>query len=291
MAVVSAATIIELRKRIADHFLGYLVDVYGPATVPQADLDRLVLLGIIDEAAAREIGRDYLHDAFIAGMLAARLGDVGLTITGYTAAEIEAELLRNPIILSEKDKEALEWARQGAALNCRHLGERATSVGESVVWTFNEDQRAHDEAQIRESTAQAKAERRSPGWLRGELGRRLDMYEQDLDRIACTELQDAECEGAARGILNKHGADASVVKIPNPKACAKCRELYIGDDGNPKVFRLADLVANGTNVGRKREDWLPVVGTTHPWCACFLRRLPPGFEFKDGIIVPIGGKP
>lgn len=290
MAVVSAATVAELRRRISDHFMGYLVDVYGPATVPQPDLDRLVLLGIIDAEAASAIRRDYLEDAFIAGMLAARLSDVGLTVTGYSEAEIAAELLREPIILSAKDREAIEWARQGAAQNARHLGERAVQMGESVVTTYNEEQRAIDEAEIKDATAEAKAGRRGAKWLRGELGRRLDMYEQDLDRIASTELQDVENEGAARGILNKHGGDASVCKIPNPKACQKCRELYVDGDGNPKVFRLVDLIANGTNVGRKREDWLAVVGTTHPWCACVLRRIPPGMEWVDGVLMPIGMK-
>lgn len=286
--MISSATMAELRRLVQDHLLGYMVDCYGPGTLPRTEIERLVGLGIIDAAAGEQIKQDFLEDAFVAAMVIARLEDAGRSASRYSAAELEAEIKRNPIALSETDKRAVEWARQGAALNCRHLGERAAQAAEDVTWTYNEAQRAADEASIRDATAQAVDERRTAKWLRGELGRRLDMYEQDLDRIACTELQDAHNEGAARGILNKHGDDAIVCKIPNPKACGTCRKLYLDGEGNPKLFKLADLVANGTNVGRRREDWLPVVGTTHPWCACVLRRVPPGFEFQDGVLMPIG---
>lgn len=293
MAVaVTTETLAELRRRVQDHLMGYMVDCYGPSTLPRMEIERLVGLGIIDAASGEQLKADFLEDAFVAGMVVARLDDARLTIsrpgTSYTSEQIAQELQRNPIALSEADKRAVEWARTGAALNCRHLGERAAQAAEDVAWTYSEAQRAADETQIREGTAQAVDERRTAKWLRGELGRRLGMYEQDLDRIACTELQDSHNEGAARGILAKHGDNAVVCKIPNPKACGKCRELYVDDDGNPKLFQLATLIANGTNVGRRKEEWLPVVGTTHPWCACVLRRVPSGFEFQGGVLVPIG---
>lgn len=291
MALVSPEVLADLRRLVTDHLLGYLVDCYGHGAVPTAELDRLIQAGVVSTESAALLGADFLEDAFIAGMVLARLEDARRYESRYTLEELAAEIRRNPIALSQTDKEAIEWARQGAALNCRHLGERAVHGVEGVVWTFSEDVRASDEAEIRDATSQALEERRTAKWLRGELGRRIGAYEQDLDRIATTEIQDAHNEGAARQIVKAHGPEATACKIPNPKACSSCRSLYLDGEGNPKVFTMAALIANGTNVGRKRAEWLPVVGTTHPWCACFLRRMPPGFEFRDGVLMPIGARP
>ena len=54
----------------------------------------------------------------------------------------------------------------------------------------------------------------------------------------------------------------------------------------PKVFRLDELKANGTNVGRKAAEYQPVVGPLHPWCRCTLERVPFGFtmaDYKSGL--------
>jgi hypothetical protein len=48
--------------------------------------------------------------------------------------------------------------------------------------------------------------------------------------------------------------------------CEMCKKLYLGSDNHPIIFKLEDLEANGTNVGRKQAQWLPVVGATHPHC-------------------------
>ena len=55
----------------------------------------------------------------------------------------------------------------------------------------------------------------------------------------------------------------------------------------PRIFLLSELEANGTNVGRKRRDWLPTVGAVHPWCREILLDIPKGWGFNDAWeIVP-----
>lgn len=60
---------------------------------------------------------------------------------------------------------------------------------------------------------------------------------------------------------NSYTADGQIVHN-----CNHCRRLYVGPDGAPRIFRLAELEANGSNVGRKVGEWRPVVGPTHPHC-------------------------
>jgi hypothetical protein len=85
-------------------------------------------------------------------------------------------------------------------------------------------------------------------------------------RTVRTELMDAYGQGAVEGLRQQDVAQ--VYRMPSARACARCKELYLMPDGAPRVFVLRDLVANGTNEGRKQADWVPVISATHPHCVC-----------------------
>jgi hypothetical protein len=74
-----------------------------------------------------------------------------------------------------------------------------------------------------------------------------------------------------------------VAKIPKPDACDDCVRLHLtaGQGSRPRIFKLSELVENGTNRGLKRAEWRPVIGTIHPWCACMLVHVPSGWTFED----------
>lgn len=65
--------------------------------------------------------------------------------------------------------------------------------------------------------------------------------------------------------------------------CRHCISLYLtgGIGSRPRIFTVAELLANGTNIGRKSKDWKPVLGTVHPFCRCDLRFIPPGYEWDE----------
>lgn len=111
---------------------------------------------------------------------------------------------------------------------------------------------------------------------------------RDWHRVAHTEMWDSKVQGEADAILNnesplsKRGADTLVYKKPAPNACAKCKQLYLERDGiTPKVFKLSELVAYGTNYGKKQADWVPTVGILHPNCLCPLSVMPPDTKFDS----------
>ena len=49
----------------------------------------------------------------------------------------------------------------------------------------------------------------------------------------------------------------------------------------PIIFKLSELKANGTNVGRKVADYLPVVGSLHPRCRCTLNKFQDGYVWNE----------
>lgn len=111
-------------------------------------------------------------------------------------------------------------------------------------------------------------------------------WERDWHRVVHTEMWNAKVQGEANAIvdnespLSQKGKDTLVFKRPAHNACNKCKQLYLERDGiTPKVFKLSEMQAFGTNYGLKQADWKPVVGTVHPNCMCVLSVMPDGYHF------------
>lgn len=115
------------------------------------------------------------------------------------------------------------------------------------------------------------------------IGEKTQMWDRDLGRIADFVLHTAFDEGRAMGYVRKDGDDALVYKDVYPGACPHCLKAYLkgGAASEPKIFTISELRANGTNVGKKVDQWLPVVGPLHPWCRCTLMSVPNGFTLSD----------
>lgn len=104
-----------------------------------------------------------------------------------------------------------------------------------------------------------------------------DELDRDLHRMSVNE---------AKSLVEEYGTDVLVAKPTAPDSCEKCKELFLGQDGEPKVFRLSTLLANGTNAERNPDDWKPVVSIIHQGCLCIITRVPPGWGFKNGDLMP-----
>jgi len=144
-------------------------------------------------------------------------------------------------------------------------------------------------ASIRGAVADNVAKRQSVAQLRTDLGHLSGDWERDWKRVAITEKQEAMNRGQIDSIAERSGMEARVFKRPAPDACPHCKRLHLEADGvTPRIFTLAELEGNGTNVGKKTADWEAVVGVTHPNCGCPLQQLPPFFGFDEsGQMVPL----
>ena len=84
-------------------------------------------------------------------------------------------------------------------------------------------------------------------------------------------------EGKVEEIKSQAGKDGEedpiVYKVPiqDEKLCSHCRRAYLKSDGTPRLFRLSELAANGTNIGRKSNEWLPTLPQLHINCRCLLQ--------------------
>ncbi len=193
--------------------------------------------------------------------------------------------------LDEATREAWIQARTRAGEYARGLGNYVAEDigqlvaeewdGEHIATEASAEQRAAGARIIREETADAVAGGLSSEKLASNLANRTGDYARNWRRIARTELQGVANDGAAIEALRTYGAEARVARIPNADACPDCRRLFLGDDGKPRIFTVAELVGNGVNVGRARRDWVASLWPVHPNCNCTTQSIPPGMRFAD----------
>jgi len=135
--------------------------------------------------------------------------------------------------------------------------------------------RAEYEAIIKEEIEIGVKERKSITNIISDIGHRTGDWAKDLGRIVDTEMNNIFQKGRAVQIAESNkGKDPLVYKDVFDQACRHCIHLYLtrGLGSEPRVFRLSELIANGTNIGRKVGDWKATIGGVHPWCRCSIRQ-------------------
>lgn len=113
---------------------------------------------------------------------------------------------------------------------------------------------------------------------------------RDWLRVAITEMSNAiGIASVDRIVSDNRDSDLDEVyvfriTVKDAKTCKWCRRFYDDDDGSPKLYRLSSLLANGSNYGKKTDEWQAVIGATHPNERCSqVNELKPGFALTpDG---------
>lgn len=206
-------------------------------------------------------------------------------------------IARPPDHVDKHFREAWIEARTRAGEYARGLGTVLDSearaiaeevwAGEQISVEADKDKRIKIREEIRVLTAEAVAE----GWdsrkLARELAKKTGDYARNWDRIAKTEIQGAFNDGIILDGYRIYGDDTRVARVPEDGACPDCLRILLDKDGNPRVFTVDEIEANGTNVGRKRVNWLATSWPIHPNCRCDTVIVPPGLRvLADGRLRP-----
>lgn len=248
----------QIREIIQNYHEAFIVSAIGPEAVAGEILEKLKKLGLVNPQV------NFVEDAYLYGQLLATLENPQVARMSYP--EFKAYLSKNPIPLSAAEKHAVSMARHQGAQYVRGLGNRVDVQTGNVLIEADHQLRQRLESDIREKVSENIAKRETIKKLKSDLGWKTRDWARDWDRIAITEKQSATLNGQADHYRKRHGSGAQVAKRSMPDACPRCKALYNSPDGYPRIFRLEDLQANATNVGRKANDWLPTVGPIHPNC-------------------------
>lgn len=279
---------VEALQKIIRDFHEAFIAGSMQGVIDESEVTRLAAEGVLPP----DLGIDMIEDAYAYGRLLARPALA-------TPAQVQAMshvhfMAHKPTVmpkLTETEKHAVAWAKQSAAQHIRGLGNKVADDFTTTAIDADAAQRKKYMGVVREALAQNIARRESWRKLASDLGHQTKDWARDFRRIAVTEKQNAMQEGFARTLIEHEGDPKKirVAKQPNPDACPDCVRVFLmaGPGSPPKVFSLAELQKNGTNVGRHRSAWKPVSGTVHPHCACELVHVPEGMKFnEEGVLIP-----
>lgn len=304
MPALSEKTRARIEQLIRDHHLAFQVEVLGPTSIPREDLERLQRSGVltIPDEASQGRGMVSVPAMHTLGVIASRSGEQ--SVEKMSEEAFWQYIAHAPPNLMSHERDAIQAARASIGRSISGLGDEA--VGEFARAVRDEDAKLrHDDviSAAKHEAAKMAAKTNAANIIAARLRRKFKKLNRDWLMIATTELHNVTEEGRANAILSSvaPGVDPRVFKRPRTDACKFCKLLYLVDGKRPRLFRLSQLVANGTNHDRRAKrptlrgvnatEWKPTLGALHPWCQCTLFMLPDGFSFdSDGNMVFVGIK-
>lgn len=184
--------------------------------------------------------------------------------------------------LNQREKATLNSIKMESLKDIRSFQNKIFDDVNNIISQADKNNRKAYEKVIQRELKAGMAKRQSYKEIAQNLGRLTGDWARRWDRIVQTQGHTAFDEGRSAIIERKSGENALVYKLTYKGACKHCIRLYRtrGQDSQPIVFKLSELKANGTNVGRKVNDWMPVIGGVHPFCRCTLHHLEEGQEWN-----------
>jgi len=225
--------------------LKYLV--LGPSALTPAQIKILVTAGMVK-----------------AHHIQLSLGDVYLQ--GHLSS------LRGPSRVSVRDKAIKYLLSSAGQFIDKFADKQVAEIGAIVqnqLMAHTQQMRDTVKEEITEGVLRSK----SSGAIVQAIKDKTQDYFKDWDRVVTTEITNAFNLGAVDAIIENHRDEKShdevmVYKqvVLDIKTCRWCKEFWLNADGSPKVYKLSELVANGSNMGLKQANWVPTIPATHPNC-------------------------
>lgn len=272
---LSPKQIQELLDMIDANVDGFIARHISPTYLSREQKLRLAKYGIKVEGVLT------VETAFKLGMLSDMLGRKSMQMNLH---EMMRELkAKNYLPLSFREKKALERVQYNSYSEIKGLGQRWSQDLSRIITEGDRKLQADTLKHIKTTAEDAVKNRKSFRWMASELGHKTQDWARDFERMSDFILHDAHDHGRAHDLISREGENAKMYKHVFDHACKHCVRLYLtnGAHSKPRIFEVKELLANGTNVGRKVKDWKPVIGATHPWCRCEMQGVPVGGVWDD----------
>jgi hypothetical protein len=211
------------------------------------------------------------YQAFLFGRISAA---VGPKLSSQMSYSDFTKFLANMGLFEPKtsEMEFYKVAAQKTYTHIKGLGDRIkndvrASISAEELNYLAAQKAAETEEIIHKEILDGTFERRSIKKITSNIAEQANDWNRDWGRIVETESQDVFNLGRAQFML-QNDSDPSVYFDVYPGACRHCIRLYLthGIGSQPRVFRLQELLANGTNYGVKSKDWKATVHPVHPFC-------------------------
>lgn len=152
-----------------------------------------------------------------------------------------------------------------------------------VARRYNDSVKNEQLENIEKKIKQGEINKKTRVQIAQEIGRQTQDWSRNFGRIVETVSHRAFSNGRIALFEKSGGPNQKVYIQVYPGACKHCIRLYLtkGIGSKSKVFTIEELRANGTNIGRKVNDWLPVIPPSHPFCRCHPVKLEEGMVWDE----------
>lgn len=265
-----------------------VIKTIGQELLSEEDLEELK--NKYGEDAIQQIA-DFVKDGYYVGYL--RSKDLG-SVTDVNHKEFTEE--QKPS-LNEFQNYSIEHSKEVIDSYLQKLSQQVRTGFETLIHEYNKRYKDYLMTNVGVPLAiLADQEGKSVGDLIIAMRDLTGDYARDWERVARTETTNVINTGMVDRIVDMNPdtrpEDIYVFKrvVNDRRLCPYCKRLHLMEDGvTPRIYRLSEVMANGSNVGRKSGDWKMVIGAVHPFCRCQLVQIPPGYFFnKEGKLEFIG---
>jgi len=270
----------KIGQLISDHYLAFAVDVIGPDAVSSDNYARLQRQGLLKTHPVEHTAVS-LAAAYTLGKIAAS----DTSIARMQPAQFWQYVETAPPQFNQHDLDAIQASRAVVGRLIVNLGVGLLNEFESVTHEEATKLRHEALATVQHEIALGAAGRSSRTSIEKRLRSKLAESERNWALVVQTELHNALEGGKALGFARS--GNPLVYKRPRQDACRFCKLLFL-NGSKPRLFRLSELVKNGTNAGRRAgrpsargTQWKATIGCVHPGCQCEMHLMPEGMAFDD----------
>lgn len=282
--IFSAPQIKDMLFILKKYELIFIASQLGLGFLTEEDIKTLTSSGININQYTNKKG--IVEHAFLFGILAEAIGSNRAKNMSYSQFQ---KFLKsgNFIPLTKEEEFALDFVKNRAYNDITNLGNRMRSSLSNSVLRNNQQQSLLVQKIIKKKVIKSIELRTGATKLASELANVSKDWEVDWLRIAHYITHESYNTGRSQSILKEHGSESEVYFDVYEGSCEKCKELYLTDpeDENslPIVFKLVDIIQNGNNIGRKKNDWLATISPIHPYCRCTINYKPEGFDWNPDL--------
>lgn len=263
---LSANQIEELITIISRNQLVAISTNLGPDFLSASDQELLMNSGVDYEYSPLN---DTIFSQFNYGLLAEALGQTAFNNLSYEALK-EYIRLGQYIPLTFSEQNAINTIKRQTLNDLKTLN---GNIFKDVNQILINNTLAEQQEFMKQEMASGIEFKKTVSEIAHTIAEKTGDWSRDFERIVAYNSHQAIEEGKAAMIQRNAGdEDPIVYKTVFEGACQHCIDLYLtnGPGSQPRLFKLSELRANGTNIGRKTKEWKSTIGPIHPFCRCAL---------------------
>lgn len=264
----------ELLDIISRNTHVFIASTLGHEYLTTDEIQKLKTIGI-DAAKLYQPINDMVLQSFYFGLISHAI-DNPKTVTFETLKEHFKKGEHLP--LTQRERFTIQSIKKQYLGDIRaNNGRIFTDVNHIIAAKEKSNRHAYENV-LRSEIEAGLVKKKTYGEIARELGKKTGDWSRNFGRIVEYTGHYALNEGRFEAIqLQEKGTKIWFDVFDG--ACKYCIKLYLtnGLGSEPILFEVQELKDNGSNIGRKAEDWKATISPIHPHCRCLAN------HHKDGM--------